>query len=87
MLTRRNSRATRSKLAVPERVHGVVVKKVSRRSPAARAGIRPGDVILELNREAVRSVGQFSRLYDRAKGKVLLLIYRSGSTIYLLVTK
>jgi serine protease Do len=81
-------RATRSKLGVPERVtHGVVVKEISRRSPAARAGLRPGDVILELDREAIRSVGQFTRLYDRAEGKVLLLIFRSGSTMYLLVTK
>ena len=55
-------------------------------SPAAAAGLCSGDVILELNRQAIKSVEQFARLHRRARGKILLLVYRDGSTIYLLLS-
>ncbi len=41
---------------------GVVVEDVTPESPAERAGIRKGDVILEFDGERVRSVRQFRRL-------------------------
>ena len=37
---------------------GVLVRKVANRSPADRAGIRPGDVIVKLNQSTVRNVDE-----------------------------
>ena len=78
----------REKHDIPERVtQGVVVKSLAPDSQAAAARMRPGDVIMELAGEPIRDVQHFTRLYERAEGKVLLLIFRNGSTAYLLVTK
>jgi serine protease Do len=82
------SEASRDKYEVPKRIpHGVVVKEVARGSNADRAGIRSGDVILEINRRPIKDVEQFATLYKRAKGRLLLLVYRNGSTLYLLLSK
>jgi serine protease Do len=80
--------ASRDKYDVPQRIgNGVVVQEVDRDSAAASAGIQPGDVILELNRQAVTSVEQFKSLYQAATGRLLVLVYREGSTMYLLLSK
>jgi serine protease Do len=41
---------------------GAVVRRVERNSPADKAGIKTGDVILEFNKEAVLGVQQLTRL-------------------------
>lgn len=41
---------------------GVLVESVSEDSPAAKAGLRKGDVVVEFDGERVRSARQFSRL-------------------------
>jgi serine protease Do len=71
----------------PEVQHGVVITDLSARSAAARAGLRPGDVVLELNRTAVDSLAKFKELYSKASGDVLLLIHRRGGNIFLVVRK
>jgi S1-C subfamily serine protease len=45
-----------------ERSEGVAVHAVVAGSPAARAGIRPGDVILDVDGEPVATTGQLQRL-------------------------
>jgi serine protease Do len=55
---------------------GAIVSRVMPRSPAANAGVLQNDVILEVNRTAVRSVAQISRELQSAQ---------SGSTVFLLV--
>ncbi len=63
---------------------GLMVRRVDLRSPAQRAGIRRGDVILEADRHPVRTVEEFVRIVEdaRAKGQdtILLLIWRQGAT-------
>ncbi|MGH7986509.1 MAG: DegQ family serine endoprotease [Candidatus Binataceae bacterium] len=64
---------------------GVVVRGVKPDSPAAEAGLQPGDVILEINRQKVNSVDEFIAKAKQAqrKGKsALLLVQRGNSTIY-----
>jgi membrane-associated protease RseP (regulator of RpoE activity) len=41
---------------------GVLVSKVSEGSPASRAGLRPGDIILTIQGQPVRSAGDLRRL-------------------------
>jgi serine protease Do len=51
--------------------------------PAAEAGLRPGDVIQEVNRKPVRSAQDFARELQQARGRdVVLLVNRGGSTAY-----
>jgi serine protease Do len=66
---------------------GAVVTSVAPGSPAARAGLRPGDVVLEVNREKVDSLERFKQLYGSAKGSVLMLVHRAGNTIYVVARR
>jgi len=64
---------------------GVVVTRLDPNSNAAHAGLRPGDVVLEVNRVRVDSPQRFQELYSKSKNRVLLLVNRRGSTSYLVV--
>jgi serine protease Do len=78
----------RNRFNIPSKVkRGVVVTGLRRDSAAARGGLRPGDVILELNRVRINSVRRFSKLYSATRGQVLLLIFRGGFSQYLLIHK
>ena len=56
---------------------GVVVDAVDRYSAAARAGVRPGQVILALNRRTVRSAADFeAALRSASQAGVLSLRVR-----------
>jgi len=63
---------------------GLVVENVERGGTAARNGIRPGDVILAVNRTEVNGMEEFKRLLaNRRPGSiVLLLINRDGDEGY-----
>ncbi|MBK8480625.1 MAG: DegQ family serine endoprotease [Proteobacteria bacterium] len=66
---------------------GVVVTRVDERSAAGQAGLRPGDVILQVNRVSIDSVSGFTYQYERAAQRVLLLVHREGATFFLLLPK
>ncbi len=59
---------------------GVVVEDAD--GPAARAGIRPGDVIVGINNQPVADVQEFRRLVDAAGARLALLIQRGDARIY-----
>ena len=63
-------------LKLPSGRSGVLVNDVSRGSPASNAGVAPGDIILEVNRNPVSSVSQVTRELESAP---------RGSTIFLVV--
>lgn len=62
---------------------GVEVKHVEENSPAAKAGLKDGDVVLEYNGQRVEGVEQFIRLISEtpAGRKANLNVWRSGSTM------
>ncbi|MCB2147307.1 MAG: DegQ family serine endoprotease [Deltaproteobacteria bacterium] len=64
---------------------GVVVVEVATGGPAADGGIQAGDVILEVNQEAVKDLSQFNRKIKGTKAgdTILLLINRKGATLFL----
>ena len=76
------------KLALPPGTQGVVVAEVSPGGRAAEAGLRPGDVIQEVNRQPVRSAQDFSRALQYANGRdVLVLVNRGGNAAYVAIER
>jgi serine protease Do len=59
---------------------GVVVERAE--GPAAKAGIRQGDVILAFGAEKVETPEQLKQLVDKAAGSVPVLVRRDDATIY-----
>ena len=49
------------RLDLPANSGGAIVSDVDRNSPADKAGIAPGDVILEVNRQKVANTSQVTR--------------------------
>jgi S1-C subfamily serine protease len=77
-------------LAAKLQIHadqGVVVTDVQAGSPAERAGLMSGAVIVEANRAAVKNVDDLSRALDEkslAKGVLLLVRTAEGSRFLVL---
>jgi len=68
-------------------VSGVVVTAVEPGSPAAEAGLRRGDVVEEVSRNPVTSVGQFKSALRKAGDVVLLLVNRGGQALFVPVER
>lgn len=73
-------------LGLPAGTEGLVVTDIDPSGPAAIEGIARGDVILEINRQSVRSLEDVQSALEKAGTRpVLLLINRRGDTIFLTV--
>jgi serine protease Do len=76
-----NAEAARE-LQLPPDLKGVVVTDVVEGGPAEQAGVRAGDVILELNQKPVARPGDLSGIVEKMKeGDVALLRIRRGATV------
>ncbi len=73
----------RSELGVPDRIRGgVVVSRVQADSPAAHAGLRHGDVILEIDQKRVDTPAQAREHIASLEGVFSILVLRHGATFY-----
>jgi len=79
----------RSQLALPSGKSGALIASVQPGSPAARSGLRPGDVILEVNRKAVGdSAGAARALRDGREGApAFLLVWRDGQEHFITMSR
>ena len=62
----------------------MLITGVEEESPAAGAGLAPGDIIVELDQQAVPDTQTFNQLVSRHQknDNLLLLVDRGGTTIY-----
>ena len=76
----------RHQFNIPEEIKGAVVTDVEADSPAYEAGLKPGDVIQEINREPVKGSEDAVRLTENPKDKTSLLkVWSKGGSHYLVV--
>lgn len=67
--------------------HGLLITTVAENSPASRAGLKAGDVIVEADGEKVESSGDLSRVINRkTEGVVTLRVIRDRNPMTLTVT-
>ncbi len=62
---------------------GVVVTAVEPGSPATRAGLQRGDVILEVQGEPAVNASELSRVLEAVEESALLLVRRDKTTLFI----
>lgn len=76
----------RAEIGVSDKVHGVVVTALKPDSPAAKAGLRRGDVIVKLGDQEVETPKALKTALENQAGKpALMLVNRGGNQIFVAV--
>jgi len=65
--------------------HGVVIQAVAPGSPAARNGLRPGDIITSVQRREVQNMEDFQKLTAVKEGDLLLRVVRGSAAAYVVI--
>jgi len=82
--------ALRQKYEIPAEVNGVLITKVDPDGNAAEKQLQEGDVIVEVNQDAVASpddvAAKIAAAVDAGKESVLLLVNRSGERRFVVVS-
>ena len=76
----------RQQFKVPAHVKGAVITDIQPDSAASEAGLKPGDVIVEINRHPVKDASEAVRLTENPKDRTTLVrVWRNGGTSYVVV--
>ena len=77
------------RLGVPSGTNGAVITEIDPSGAAARAGLREGDVILQVSRKPVTSASDASRLLQEVPsgGTAFILVWRQGNELFVTVRK
>src|SRR5690606_16967617 len=70
--------ATAQELGLPFTSSGVVVRDVARGSPAERLGLRPGDLILNLNGRDITDADAFASIANARPDAWQIVLQRGG---------
>jgi serine protease Do len=75
-----------ARAGLPRDAHGLVVRNVDPEGRAADAGIQPGDIIQEVNRQPVQSVDDLRTAVRKSSDRpALVLVQRGEQSLYLTV--
>jgi len=75
-----------AQLKVPSQIKGAVIVSLDEDSVAYDAGLRQGDVILEINRQPVKNADQATALCAKPESKVSLVkVWSRGGTRFIVV--
>jgi serine protease Do len=78
--------SVRQQFNLPPNLKGAVVTNVEEDSSVAEAGVRPGDVIQEIDRHKVNNADDAVRLSKKSnKSRVLLQVWSSGGSRLIVV--
>ncbi|GAB6040837.1 DegQ family serine endoprotease [Endothiovibrio diazotrophicus] len=69
----------------PGNDHGVAIARIEPGSPAARAGLRRGDLIASVNRRPITSIEELEAAVGNGNGPLLLNIHRGREAQFLLL--
>jgi len=64
---------------------GIVVREVQRSSPAWQAGLRERDVVLAVNRKAIKNVDEFEKALKAGGRQVALSVKRGNEDLFLII--
>jgi serine protease Do len=76
-------------LQIPPSTQGALVEDVEPFTPAASSGLRPGDVIVQVNRNPVQSAQDATRIFRQVKpgDSAFLLLNRQGAQVFVSVRR
>ncbi|HDH96692.1 MAG TPA: PDZ domain-containing protein, partial [Proteobacteria bacterium] len=77
----------RQRFGIDKGVRGVVIIEVDPSGEAAQKGLRPGDVIVEVNHKKVNDLDEFRAAIEEGKGKpyLMLIDHGGGETSYVVL--
>jgi len=76
----------RQQYNLPDTIKGAVITEVKPDSPSAEAGLKPGEVIEEINRHPVKNAEDAVRLTENLKDKhTLVRVWDNGGSHYVVV--
>jgi serine protease Do len=66
---------------------GLVVVRVDPNSKAFEVGIRPGDIVLQINQKDIATIEDYKKVVEKLKAKerILLLVRRKGEDLFLTI--
>ena len=67
------------------RIEGVIAAEIEPGSPAARNGIRPGDVIVAVNRRRVRNAADLEAAFEQAGSVLALNVLRGNARLFIVI--
>lgn len=79
--------SVRSYFGLEKDVKGVAVVQIEKDSKLAVGGLRPGDIILTINEQSIKSVTDFYNAVGQATDKISVEYQRKGSTFFIGVKK
>jgi len=79
-------RAQREQLGLAEG-EGAVISEVAPDGPAAKAGLRPGDVVVEVDRQRVKGAADLAARLAASDERALLWVRRGDAAIYVILER
>ncbi|HHH72229.1 MAG TPA: PDZ domain-containing protein, partial [Sulfuricurvum sp.] len=70
----------RYRLRIPENIEGVLITEIDAESDAAEQGVRPGDVIVQVEQSPITNLAELSKVLGSKKQREFkrIYVYRNG---------